>query len=167
MTNHEAPGEIFTELVLETFRFNGRLLAAGDALTGDLGLSSARWQVFGALGMANRPLTVPHIARIMGVTRQGVQRIADLLADQGVLEFADNPEHQRAKLLRLTALGRSLLDRITELQKRWAARIVRDVDRRSLSNALSVLRTLRERLEEDGDNALEAVAKEKSHAKAR
>ncbi|MDH3233798.1 MAG: MarR family transcriptional regulator, partial [Alphaproteobacteria bacterium] len=41
--------EAVTALILETFRLNGRLLAAGDRLVGDLGLTSARWQVLGAI----------------------------------------------------------------------------------------------------------------------
>jgi len=44
-----------TNLILEIFRVNGLLLAAGDRLTRDLGLTSARWQVLGAL--AEGPLT--------------------------------------------------------------------------------------------------------------
>src|SRR5215210_6586367 len=61
-----------TELILETFRLNGRLLAAGDALVRDLGLTSARWQVLGAVAMSPVPLPVSHIARNMGLSRQGV-----------------------------------------------------------------------------------------------
>jgi hypothetical protein len=38
-----------TELVLEIFRLNGELIAMGDALVGDIGLTSARWQVMGAI----------------------------------------------------------------------------------------------------------------------
>jgi DNA-binding MarR family transcriptional regulator len=157
---------IFTGLVLETFRFNGRLLAAGDALTADLGLSSARWQVLGALQLAGRPLTVPQIARNMGLTRQGVQRLADLLADRGLMEFVDNPEHQRAKLLRLTARGRAALERIDRRQRRWAARMVRGLDRRALRGAYLVLRRLRERLEEEGDGASHSAVEERANAQA-
>jgi DNA-binding MarR family transcriptional regulator len=163
-----APGAIFSELVLEVFRLNGRLLAAGDTITRDLGVTSARWQVLGALDIANRPLTVPQIARSMGVTRQGVQRIADLLADQGLVEMVDNPDHQRAKLLRLTSRGRAILDRIMQRQRTWAARIARAADAAELRTTLSVLRTLRGRLEEDSDDALAVAVEEgESHAKAR
>jgi DNA-binding MarR family transcriptional regulator len=163
-----APAAIFTELVLEVFRLNGRLLAAGDTLTRDLGVTSARWQVLGALDIANRPLTVPQVARSMGVTRQGVQRIADLLADQGLVEMVDNPDHQRAKLLRLTSCGRAILERIMQRQRTWATRIARAADIDELGTALSVLQSLRERLEEDSDGAFSvAVAEGESHAKAR
>src|ERR1700730_12021253 len=36
-----AAQDAWTELILETFRLNGRLLAAGDALVADAGLTSA------------------------------------------------------------------------------------------------------------------------------
>ena len=37
-----------TELVLDVFRLNGLLLAAGDHLTAGEGLTAARWQVLGS-----------------------------------------------------------------------------------------------------------------------
>lgn len=52
-----------TELILETFRLNGRLLAAGDALVANIGLTSARWQVLGAIALSPVPLPVAHLAR--------------------------------------------------------------------------------------------------------
>src|SRR5262245_46135608 len=90
-----------TELILEVFRLNGRLLAAGDALTRPGGQTSARWQVLGALDEASG--TVADIGRRMGLTRQSVQRITDLLEADGLVSYLDNPAHQRAKLAALTA----------------------------------------------------------------
>jgi DNA-binding MarR family transcriptional regulator len=156
---------VFTEVILETFKLNGLLLAAGDILTEDLGLTSSRWQVLGALEMAGRPLTVPQIARSMGITRQGVQWTANHLADEGIVEFVNNPEHQRAKLLRLTPRGHSIVRQMERRQRLWASRTVRDLDHRSLKTALSVLRSLRSRLEE-GESVLTGVLKEKPHVKA-
>ena len=66
-----------TALVLATFRANGALIAAGDMLTAPFGLSSARWQVLGAVALAGQALTVPQVARNMGLTRQSVQRLVD------------------------------------------------------------------------------------------
>ena len=61
-----------TDLILDLFRLNGRLLAAGDRLVAGLGLTSARWQVLGAIALADRPQPVAWLARDMGVYRQGV-----------------------------------------------------------------------------------------------
>ena len=104
-----------TDLVLETFRLNGRLLASGDALVADLGLTSARWQVIGAMALSPMPLSVAQIARNMGLTRQAVQRLANEMEADGLMRFAPNPHHQRAKLVVLTAarLGKArLIDNI-------------------------------------------------------
>src|SRR5229473_2688214 len=98
-------GRTLTTLILDVFRLNGRLIGAGDRLVGSLGLTSARWQVLGALAMSRSPQTVADIARSMGLTRQSVQRIANELARRGLLERADNPRHVRAPLMRLTDRG--------------------------------------------------------------
>ena len=116
MPPHRTPAaEAITELILATFRLNGRLLAAGDQLTRDLELSSARWQVMYAV--LDGPLPAAQIARNMGLTRQSVQRTVDLLAAEGLVSFAENPYHQRAKLVRLTERGHELLQ---EVQRRQA-----------------------------------------------
>ena len=147
MTNHTAGGAGVTDLILETFRLNGRLLAAGDHLTSGLGLSSARWQVMGAIEAA--PLPVAQIARNMGLTRQAVQRLANVLADEGRLEFAENPNHRRAKLVRLTAGGRAVLEDVHRRQVEWSNRLAAGLAAAAIQEAVTVMRTLRERLEAD------------------
>jgi DNA-binding MarR family transcriptional regulator len=147
MTSHGAEGAGLTDLILETFRLNGRLLAAGDRLIGDLGLSSARWQVMGAIEAA--PLPVAQIARNMGLTRQAVQRVANVLAGEGLVEFAENPNHQRAKLVRTTAGGRAILERVHRRQVEWSNRLAAGLTVEAIEEALTVMRSLRERLEAD------------------
>lgn len=92
-------------LALAIFAANGRLVSAGNALVEHLGLTSAWWQVLAALRYSPVPLTVASIARNMGLTRQAVQRIVDLLAERGLVTLTRNPHHQRAKLVVLTASG--------------------------------------------------------------
>lgn len=139
--------DALTELILEVFRLNGDLLAAGDDLTRDFGQTSARWQVLGAVGSG--PQSVAGIARDMGLTRQSVQRTTDLLAREGLVEYADNPAHRRAKLARLTEEGRNTLAGITARQTVWANRLAeaaRHGDTR-IREAVDVLRDLRTELE--------------------
>ncbi|MGE7204219.1 MarR family winged helix-turn-helix transcriptional regulator [Sphingomonas sp. NPDC019816] len=92
-------------LALAVFAANGRLVSAGNELVAHLGLTSAWWQVLAALRYAPAPLTVASIARTMGLTRQAVQRIVDLLAERALVDFHDNPHHRRAKLVGLTPAG--------------------------------------------------------------
>src|SRR3954447_26347322 len=107
-----------SRLALEVFRLNGALIAAGDELVAPLGLTSARWQVMGAVAQARGGLPVAGIARNMGLVRQSVQRIADELAAEGILRFAPNPHHRRARLVQFTEQGTALFDAASA---RWLA----------------------------------------------
>ena len=132
-------------MILETFRLNGRLLTAGDQLVRDLGLSSARWQVLGAL--ADGALPAAQIARKMGLTRQSVQRLVDILAKEQIVEFADNPYHQRAKLVRLTDRGRKLYQEIMLRQVEWANQLAKGLSAPDVRAAVQLMETVRDRLE--------------------
>src|ERR687891_2439908 len=100
MTPDRTPaGQAATTLILSTFRANGLLLGAGDLIGAEQGLTSARWQVLGAIALAERPLTVPQIARRMGLTRQSVHVTVRRLVDDGLLEFVANTDHRRSRLV--------------------------------------------------------------------
>ena len=146
-----------TDFVLETFRLNGRLLVSGDALVADLGLTSARWQVIGAIALSPVPLSVAQIARNMGLTRQAVQRLANEMAADGLLRFAPNPHHQRAKLVLLTPAGNTAFAAVMKRQSRWATELGRGLNAKPIETAAVMLRTIRRRLddrtENGGDNA--------------
>ena len=141
-----------TDLVLETFRLNGRLLASGDALVADLGLTSARWQVIGAMALSPVPLSVAQIARNMGLTRQAVQRLANEMEADGLMRFAPNPHHQRAKLVVLTAAGKSAFAAAMKRQGAWASDLGAGLDPRKVAAATATLRSVRQRLENGTDN---------------
>jgi DNA-binding MarR family transcriptional regulator len=140
-------GEAFTELVLEVFRLNGLALEAGERLTGPLGLSSARWQVLGVVDHA--PAPVANVARIMGLSRQGVQQTADALERDGFIEYLENPHHRRAKLISMTAKGREALRRVEGRQAVWANRLGAGMNLRQLRAAVNGLREARQLLEKD------------------
>lgn len=136
-----------TDLILETFRLNGRLLAAGDALIADIGLSSARWQVLGAIALAPSPLPVAHIARNMGLSRQAVQRLVNEMEADGLVGFEANPHHQRAKLVFLTTRGKRAFDAAMKRQEPWARGVVAGLSPKQLEAAVITLRAVRQRLD--------------------
>lgn len=138
-----------TELILEVFRVNGLLLAAGDRLMKPLSLTSARWQVLGAI--AEGPATVAQIARAMGLARQSVQRIADVLATETLVRFDPNPNHRRAPLLRLTEEGQIKSDEIARIHAAWINALTRGADPQLFLQAACALRELQMRLR--GENA--------------
>jgi DNA-binding MarR family transcriptional regulator len=140
--------DALTQLIIETFRLNGRLLAAGDALVADLGLSSARWQVIGAVGLAAAPLPVAQIARNMGLTRQAVQRVVNDLGRMGLVRHAPNPHHRRAKLVLLTAAGRAAYAAALERQRPREEALGHGLGVKQLANAAALLKSVRERLDD-------------------
>jgi DNA-binding MarR family transcriptional regulator len=146
--------DLVTDLVLETFRLNGRLLAEGDALVADLGLTSARWQVLGAIALSPVSISVAHIARNMGLTRQAVQRLVNEMAADGLLRFEPNPHHRRAKLVLLTSRGQAAYDAAMRRQGPWAANLMGGMSAERIEAATATLRAVRERLEhsEKGDD---------------
>lgn len=76
------------------------------------GHTQARWQLLSVV--SDRALTVPQAARRLGVTRQGVQRVANDLVVCGLAELRHNPDHRTSPLLVLTENGRRVLQAITE-----------------------------------------------------
>ena len=144
--------EAVTDLVLETFRLNGRLLVTGDALVADLGLTSARWQVLGAMALSAVPLSVAQIARNMGLTRQAVQRLANEMQADGLVRFAPNPHHQRAKLVLLTAAGKAAFASVMKRQSAWATELGRGLNAKQIETAAVMLRTIRQRLDDRAGN---------------
>jgi DNA-binding MarR family transcriptional regulator len=142
-------GEYATDVILSTFRANGLLLAAGDVIAGGEGLTSARWQVLGAIVLAGRPLTVPQIARRMGLTRQSVHATVTRLVRDGLLELAPNADHRRSKLVSLTEAGRAKYAALDERQAAWVNGLAGGLGRANLETAAQVLDELCRRLEAD------------------
>jgi DNA-binding MarR family transcriptional regulator len=128
-----AEGEAFTQLVVRMFLLNGLLSEAGEELATPAGQSSARWRVLAAADEA--PLTVAQIARRWGLVRQSVQRVADELAGDRLCAYVDNPGHRRAKLLRLTAKGRTTLRAIQAAQRAWADELGASIGESDLQKA--------------------------------
>jgi DNA-binding MarR family transcriptional regulator len=157
MARRTPAGLAVTELILEVFRLNGRLLVAGDRLVSRLGLTSARWQVLGAIALAERPEPVAWLARSMGLNRQGVQRIVNELAAEGYIALAPNPHHRRASLVVLTAKGRTAFAAIDRLQTPWVNALVKGMGVEDIAAAKEIIAKLRTRLEDPGLEAATAA----------
>ncbi len=130
------------DLALAVFETNGCLVDAGNELVRPAGLTTAWWQVLGALGYSSHPLPVSHIARNMGLTRQAVQRVVDLLVERGLVTMEANPHHQRAKLIVLTPAGRDALTEAEQAVVPLDAAILDRVGSDRLAVAVAVLREM-------------------------
>jgi DNA-binding MarR family transcriptional regulator len=97
-------------IVADIYELAGLLRARGDRIAAAIGQSQARWQVLSAA--SGQPMSVPQIARRLGLTRQAVQRVADLLVGEGLAAYADNPDHKASPHLVLTKTGQDTLARL-------------------------------------------------------
>ncbi|MEW9899061.1 MarR family winged helix-turn-helix transcriptional regulator [Chitinivorax sp. PXF-14] len=115
--------QLISETVLALFHANGKMLEWGDAFTAPFNLTSARWQILGAIAWAGQEQTAPQIAEQMGVSRQGAQKQLNLLVEDGLIEKRPNPSHQRSPRYYLTEKGDSLFQRVNLAWEKHAAKI--------------------------------------------
>jgi DNA-binding MarR family transcriptional regulator len=143
----QAKAELLTDLMLAVFRVNGRLLEKGDQLVAPLNLTSARWQVLGAVALAGTPLSAPQIAAAMGITRQGAQKQLNKLEEDGFFEQSPNPRHQRSPVYALTELGNRTFANAMALESAWANGLVVGLSLQDLKNTLHTLNAVYELLD--------------------
>jgi DNA-binding MarR family transcriptional regulator len=137
--------ELLSDAALTSFRLNGQLLAVAEELARPVGLTAAWWQVLGAA--LREPQSVSAIARTMGLTRQSVQRIADLLVDKRLAAYADNPAHRRAKLVTPTDTGREAVAAIHPAHAMAARRLADEIGAERLAEVLAGMHELSEALD--------------------
>lgn len=148
---HTPVGSALTDVVLELFRLNNRLLTAGDRLVAPLGLTSARWQVLGTIVAADRPQPVAWLARDMGANRQNLQRIVNDLATEGLVEFRQNPHHRRAQLVVLTGKGMKTFADAMDQQVPWINKLAEGLALKDIETTQKVITALRGKLEVNGE----------------
>ncbi|MEX3927551.1 MULTISPECIES: MarR family winged helix-turn-helix transcriptional regulator [Paraburkholderia] len=141
-------GELLSGIMLELFRLNSGLLTSGDRLVEGLGLTSARWQMLGAIRAAQRPQPVAWIARDLGANRQNVQRIVNDLANDGLVRFEANPHHRRAQLVVLTDEGRQAFEAAMRLQAPWINQLSAGVTASEIKTLHRVITKLQSNLDQ-------------------
>ncbi|MBA3906779.1 MAG: MarR family transcriptional regulator [Pseudonocardiales bacterium] len=142
--------DAWTAFAVQVFTVNGLIIRAGEAIARPAGQSSARWQV---LGRAYQPQTVPEMARDLGLARQSVQRVADVLAAEGLVVYRPHPTDRRTKLVELTPQGQRVLAEIHRRQVQWSEELLQSLDLEVLRATSSALEAVAEALRRnlDGD----------------
>ena len=148
---HTPAGAVLTDLIIPLIRLEAHFSRAGERIAGSAGQTMARWLTLEMV--ADQPATVAQVARRLGLTRQSVQRIADLLERDGLTTYAENPAHERSKLVRLTAGGRRTLRTIQAEQRAWANRVGAEVGESSLRQASRFVAQLTRVLSSPGEQA--------------
>lgn len=115
MANKRA--EAIAELMLDVAQCFFRIRAAGQKTGLITSWGGGAFGFMRSLAILG-PLTVPQIAEMRPTSRQRMQRLADELAADGLVEFIDNPKHRRSKLVQLTRKGAA---RYQEMSARFLA----------------------------------------------
>ena len=102
--------------------------------------------MLGALALSDRPLTVPQIARRMGLTRQSVQASVNRLRGDTLVAADENPDRRRSPLIRLTDLGRAKYEGLQRRQVRWVIALAAGLKVSELESTARVLGELSDRL---------------------
>jgi DNA-binding MarR family transcriptional regulator len=100
----DSKAEAIAELMLEVAQCFFRIRAIGQKTGLITSWGGGAFGFMRSLALGG-PLTVPQIAQMRPTSRQRMQRLADELAAEGLVEFVDNPKHLRSKLVRLTRKG--------------------------------------------------------------
>jgi DNA-binding MarR family transcriptional regulator len=129
-------------IIADVYELAGRFRDCGEAIARTVGQTQARWQVLSAASAA--PHSVPQVARVLGVTRQNVQRIADLLVAEGSAQYQDNLDHRASPHLVLTKRGRAALEQLTKAAGGYHARLARKLSPADISSIQRGLRRLLE-----------------------
>jgi DNA-binding MarR family transcriptional regulator len=136
-------GDAIADLILEVAQFFFRLRAIGQKT----GLITA-WGG-GAFGFMRSlaligPLTVPQIAQMRPTSRQRMQRLANELVVEGLVEFIDNPRHRRSKLVRLTRKGNAHYCALSTRFLAMASTMGTDLSEADIRKTTGVVRRLSE-----------------------
>jgi DNA-binding MarR family transcriptional regulator len=140
-------GEAIADLILEVAQFYFRVRAAGQKAGFFTSWGAGAFGFMRSLALVG-PLTVPEIARMRPTSRQRMQRLADDLAAEGLVEFIDNPRHRRSKLVRLTREGnrsyRRLNVRLVEITSTMGA----DLSETDIRDCIEIVRRLSDEMKD-------------------
>ncbi|HEU4927137.1 MAG TPA: MarR family transcriptional regulator [Vicinamibacterales bacterium] len=139
MTNHKA--EAVAELLLDIAECFFRIRAAGQKTGLITSWGGGAFGFIRSLAMLG-PLTVPQIAEMRPTSRQRMQRLADELAADGLVEFIDNPKHRRSKLVQLTRKGAARYRVMTARFLAMASLIGGDLNETEIRKTAAVVRQL-------------------------
>ncbi len=121
MTTQPMNPEDFGALISAVSQAHSEFVYSAEVVASHNDLTPARWQVISAA--AQTPATVSQIARVLGLTRQSVQRVADDAVKLGLAAYRTNPKHARASLLAPTKKGRAAVQAAQAAQAEWAAEV--------------------------------------------
>jgi DNA-binding MarR family transcriptional regulator len=147
--NKTPASNAFTDLIRAVLRTNATVQKSGTRMMQGTGITNARWQTLSELFALQQRVTVSELSRYMGLTRQAVQRLADDMARDGLVEFVANPGDARAMHLLLTAVGKAKYDDALEREWQWTNAIAADFDAEQIDSAVVLLEAITQKMHTD------------------
>src|SRR4051812_25478693 len=139
----DSKAEAVAELMLEVAQCFFRIRAVGQKTGLITSWGGGAFGFMRSLALIG-PLTVPQIARMRPTSRQRMQRLADELADDGLVEFVDNPKHRRSKLVRLTRKGQAAYREMSGRLLEISSTMGRDLSESDIRKTTEIVRQLSE-----------------------
>ena len=139
----------FTDLIRAILRTNATVQKSGTRLMRGTGITNARWQMLSELFALEQRVTVSELARHLGVSRQAIQRLADDMVSDGMVEFIKNPGDARAMHLLLTEAGRARYDEAQECEWQWTNAIAADFDTEQIVRTVALLEAIMQKMQSD------------------
>ena len=139
----DSKAEAIAELMLEVAQCFFRIRAVGQKTGLITSWGGGAFGFMRSLALLG-PLTVPQIAQMRPTSRQRMQRLADELAAEGLVEFVDNPKHLRSKLVRLTRKGHARYRDMHTRFLRLASTVCVALGETDVRQATTILRQLTE-----------------------
>jgi DNA-binding MarR family transcriptional regulator len=99
----------------------------------------------------HRLSTVPQLARKRGVSRQFVQVTMNALAKRSLVEFKENPDHKRSRLLSLTERGEALILGVMSREGEALQQVAAGLRPEDVREAVRVLESARQGLAAEAD----------------
>ncbi|HEY9640042.1 MAG TPA: MarR family transcriptional regulator [Coleofasciculaceae cyanobacterium] len=143
--NRTQAGQAIEDLIVEIVATFFLLRAEGMRIGVVSSSGEGYWSVLRLLKVKG-PQTVPQLARYRYVPRQSVQKLANEMLNDGVIEFLNNPAHKRSKLLRLTPKGEAVFQEMSDRIAILAETLAEQQDTAQLQNAAAVVKQLHEQL---------------------
>ncbi len=99
------------------------------------------------------PATVPALAASRFISRQIIQTQVNDLKNEGQVEAKANPEHQRSKLITLTAKGRKTVQAMIDSENDFIQQLGWLPETKELQSCIHMLDTIYEQLQEATESA--------------
>ena len=131
-------------------RINGAFLEVAEKIcSNDELITVPIWRVIAVIRI--NPMTVPEVAKYLGIKRQSVQSTVNQMKRRGLINLRKNPNHKTSPLVILTKKGNEKVDDIFKYQKKLTEVFIKgtDITMKDVVSSREFLRALRENSEKN------------------